>query len=82
MQPTRKKCETCRFWSEMFAQSLGCCQIEALCLSQFGPKHGNFVRANDSCAEWRDNQFGAIDSSPDCGETARALYQAQDEGML
>ena len=32
------ECQTCRFWSEMVAQSIGGGPGEALCLSQTGPR--------------------------------------------
>lgn len=77
MSETETKCENCRFWSEMCAQSIGCGPIEALCLASSGPKSGKYTRANHGCEEWESNHHGAIDSHPNYGERARALYEAE-----
>lgn len=76
-----RTCDICRFWSEMCAQVIDG-QIEAVCLCQTSGKTGKFVRANYNCPEWRSNDFGAVDSPPDYGETARIMYQKQDDGLL
>ena len=64
-------CGTCRFWSEMCAQSIGCGPIEALCLADGGPKQGKFTTETFCCPKHKPNTFGAIDSY---GEHARAAY--------
>lgn len=60
----------------MCAQALGCGPIEALCLAQGSVYRGKFVRETQSCDCWANNHYGAIDSPPDYGETARARYDA------
>jgi hypothetical protein len=74
----KNECETCRFWSQMIAQSIGCGPIEALCLAPGGPMHGKFMRASDRCPWWKENTHGAYDEPPDYGERARAAYEAEE----
>lgn len=75
----RQKCENCRFWSQMCAQSIGCGPIEALCLAGRGTKYGGrMMRASATCENWKLNSHGAMDEPPDYGETARALYEADE----
>lgn len=73
-----KNCDSCRFWSEMCAQSFGCGPIEALCLSADGPSKGKFVRANHTCDRWKSGHLGAVDSPPNYGEHIRAAYEAEE----
>ena len=72
-------CGTCRYWSEMLAQSIGCGPIEAVCLSSGSASRGKFVRETHRCDSWGSNHFGAVDSPPDYGETARAAYDAEEK---
>lgn len=72
------RCETCRFWSQMCAQSLDGGPMEALCLSGDGPKAGRFVRATSSCSSWKSGHLGAVDEPPNYGEHVRAAYAAEE----
>ena len=56
-----KSCKSCRFWSEMCAQSIGCGPMKALCLSKDGPKKGRMTEEDDMCEKWKHNNFGAMD---------------------
>lgn len=46
------KCQDCRFWSEMVAQSIGCSPIEALCLNEESPLRMKMTTELNGC------QFG------------------------
>lgn len=62
MQP--ETCETCFFWSEMLAQSVGS-GIQAICLAPDGPKHGKYTGRREACALHQllpSDQLGACDS--------------------
>jgi len=74
-----KRCERCRYWSEMVAKSIGTGPIEALCLSHSGANAGEMVRANETCSAWASNHYGAVDAPPDYGEVVRALYADEEE---
>ena len=54
-------CEKCRFWSEMCAQAIGKGPMEALCLSENGPKKGKMVEESFSCPAWKSGHLGAVD---------------------
>lgn len=71
------RCANCRFWSEMIARAYGGCPVEALCLAEGGPKQGSYVRERDTCTTWKSGHFGAVDSPPNYGEYARALYETE-----
>lgn len=73
------KCENCRFWSQMCAQSIGYGPVEALCLAPNGPHHGKYKGSNDRCPSWKINTHGAWDEPPDYGETARTAYEAEEQ---
>ena len=75
---TRKCCDTCRFWSEMVAQSIGGGPMEALCLSETGPKFSKYTAGRMTCGNWKSNHYGAVDSPPNYGEFARAAYEAEE----
>ena len=75
-----KRCEGCRFWSEMIAQVLGGRQLEALCLSESGPCAGKYVMARMTCPDWKSGHLGAVDEPPDYGEDVRAAYAAEEGG--
>jgi hypothetical protein len=75
-----KVCDTCRFWSEMCAQALDGGPIEALCLCDDGPKHGEFTRGITTCDRWASNHLGQWDDPPDHGEAVRAAYAAEEKG--
>ena len=62
----------------MCAQSIGAGPIEALCLSDAGPKRGQWMRASDHCPAWKINSHGAVDEPPDYGESVRAIYGAEE----
>ena len=74
------QCSGCRFWSEMVAQSMGGGPVEALCLSDDGPKHGKYTTARMSCEKWAHNHYGAVDAPPNYGEFSRAAYEDEDNG--
>ena len=57
----KKKCGTCRYWSEMLAQSVGGGPIEAVCLSQAGSRAGKWVPEYCTCEAWAENTYGAVD---------------------
>lgn len=56
-----KICETCRFWSQMVAQSIGCRPVEALCLDVDSPNRMKMVTGNATCIMWAENTKGAVD---------------------
>lgn len=68
------KCDGCRHWSQMVAQSIGAGPIEALCLNSKSPKHSKYMRADGTCPAWQHNRFGQIDDPPNYGEYVRPLY--------
>ena len=72
------ECQTCRFWSEMLAQSIGCGPVEAVCLSQTGPRHGKYTTGRMTCSEWKSGHHGAVDAPPNYGEFAVAAYEAEE----
>lgn len=76
---TIENCETCRYWSEMIAQSIDGRPVEALCLSRESPFRSLFTIANATCKAWRSNHHGAIDAPPNYGELARAAYAADGD---
>lgn len=41
----KKKCDGCKYWSELVAQSIGCSPIKALCLN-FGSDYYNKMVSN------------------------------------
>jgi hypothetical protein len=71
-------CVTCRYWSEMVAQAWGAGPMEALCLSETGPKAGKYTTEKASCEAWKSGHHGAVDSPPNYGEEARAAYEAEE----
>lgn len=71
------ECGTCRFWSEMCAQAMGG-PLEALCLSQTGPKAGKYTTTRATCDAWKSGHHGAVDSPPNYGEVAMAAYEAEE----
>jgi hypothetical protein len=75
-----RDCRGCRFWSEMIAQGGGDrIGVEALCLSDDGPKAGEYTTARATCAAWKSGHHGAIDEPPNYGEQVRPLYDAEDK---
>lgn len=56
------------------AQSIGAGPIEALCLSDDGPKKGKFVPATYHCPAWKLNKYGAVGEPPEYGEHSRWMY--------
>ena len=73
-----KSCGGCRYWSDMVAQAVGGGPVEALCLSDDGPRHGKYTTERMSCEKWAHNLYGAVDSPPNYGEEARAAYAIED----
>ena len=73
-----KRCENCRYWSQMCVRSIGCSPIEALCLAAGGKYQGRFMRADATCESWKPNHHGQVDDPPDYGESVRALYDAEE----
>lgn len=76
MSPDNQDCGNCRYWSQMCAQSIGCGPIEALCLSEGGPRKGKYTRETFYCGAWRSDHYGKVDDPPNYGEAARAAYEA------
>lgn len=70
---SERKCNGCRYWSEMVAEAWGCGPVKALCLGR-GALKGKMTAGDQSCSEWASNHFGAVDSPPDYGVTACAAY--------
>ena len=90
-QMAGKKCENCRYWSQMVAQSVGN-GMEALCLNDNSndnlkdrgegvPTLGEYTGEHFVCVYWKLNKYGAWDEPPGYGETSRAKYAA-DEGKV
>jgi hypothetical protein len=78
MEPV-KRCDSCRFWSEMIAYSHGGGPVMALCLGEGGPQKGKYKPPHGSCPGWKKKtEHGAVDEPPDYGETARAAYIAEE----
>lgn len=51
-QTLEKTCESCKYWSDKCAMSIGCGPMEALCLSEESPRRGRFSKENDYCDQW------------------------------
>ena len=56
-----KICDTCRYWSEMVAQSNGY-GVDAMCLNEKSPNKHKMIAGSVSCDVWEDGYFGAIDA--------------------
>lgn len=56
-----KKCDNCRYWSEMIAESIGCGPIKALCLSDESPHKGKMTTSNQTCDAWGEATMGTVD---------------------
>lgn len=54
-------CDGCRYWSEMIAQSNGN-GMEAYCLNRESPRAMTFTTRRQSCDQWRDGSWGAVDN--------------------
>lgn len=54
-------CDGCRYWSEMIAQS-NSSGIQAYCLNQHSIHKHEFTTRNQSCDQWQDGSWGAVDS--------------------
>jgi hypothetical protein len=48
-------CETCKYWSETCAQSIGGGPMEAMCENERSPKKGRMMTETDSCQMWTAN---------------------------
>lgn len=70
-----KRCDGCRFWSEMLAQSIGGGPVEAYCLSDKSPKRQTYVRGSFVCDAWQDAYGYAVDA-PGIEETYHADIEA------
>lgn len=53
-------CDGCRYWSEMIAKSDGN-GLEAYCLNRQSAHAMTFVNRHQSCDQWADGSWGAID---------------------
>lgn len=69
-----KTCTTCRYWSQMVAQSIGH-GMEALCLRDKAPSHSQYTGSKYVCILWAENIYGAWDEPPDYGVRAREAYE-------
>lgn len=72
------RCDNCRFWSQMVAESYGCEPIKALCLSQ-GSRKGIMMPGRGTCEAWKSNHLGQVDDPPNYGEYVRAAYDAEEQ---
>lgn len=64
-------CEMCRHWSEMLGRG-----TRAVCLSPDGPRALQYTLASFRCDKYAKNYYGAVDSPPNYGKTARAAYES------
>ena len=71
------RCQNCRYWSEMLAQTYGG-HVEAMCLSSNGPRAGSYTTGQASCVAWKSGHHGAVDCPPYYGEDARKAYAEED----
>jgi hypothetical protein len=78
-EDTSRICDTCRFWSEMMAQSIGGV-VEAMCLSGTGPRAGKYTTVRMTCEAWKSGHHGSVDEPPDNGEHVRGLYEVEEGG--
>jgi len=74
-----KDCRGCRFWSEMIAMCNGGGPVQAMCLSDNGPRKGKYTSGRQTCEAWKSGHLGAIDDPPNYGEEVRAAYQAEEQ---
>ena len=74
----KKRCNECRFWSEMVARSIGGGAMEALCLTENGPRSSEYTTELMFCDHWKSNHHGAVDAPPGYGEESRAAYEAEE----
>lgn len=61
MTQEARRCDGCRFWSEMCAE-LAFETLKAVCLNPKSQCHGKFVSEHHSCPHWQNAPFGAIDA--------------------
>lgn len=76
-----QNCAGCRFWSEMVAMCSGGGPMQALCLSEDGPRSGKYTTARATCPMWKSGHLGAVDDPPDYGEATRAAYDAEEKAF-
>lgn len=74
-------CSSCRYWSEMLAQSIGVGPVEAMCLDAESPNRGLYIAGSSHCSRWKHNELGAVDNPAflRSGEDADAAYSEYDE---
>ena len=48
------KCETCKFWSESCARSIGCGPMEALCLNPASKNKGKYTEETETCSAFEE----------------------------
>lgn len=48
----RDKCEDCKYFSEMIAESIGCGPIHAMCLCGLSKHHGKMVSESFHCEHY------------------------------
>lgn len=60
-----RDCRGCRHWSEMIAMAQGGGPVKALCLSQDGPRRGEYLANTETCTSWASGHLGAVDDPPD-----------------
>ncbi len=59
----KKRCVTCRYWSEMLAMAGGDLPgVAAMCLSKDSPHRDKYTNSTTTCSAWADGYLGAIDS--------------------
>lgn len=72
-------CETCRFWSEMIAMSLGGGPVQAMCLSPEGPNRSRYTIGSKSCDGWKSGHYGAVDEPSEPGDEVWRLYEEEEK---
>jgi hypothetical protein len=71
-----RACKTCRFWSELMAQSSSQ-GIQAMCLNFNSPHHQQWTLGEYCCPKWKSGHHSSIDD-PECGNKAIELYAMED----
>ncbi len=60
-------CQTCRYWSDRLAQSIGGGSVEAYCFGPGGPQQGKYTTGRMRCAK---HENGAPIDAPDSAGAA------------
>lgn len=73
------RCDECRFWSEMLAESQNG-GVAAVCLNEHAAMKGKYTHGSFSCMNGKENVFGAIDQPGDDVESLIKAYEQYDLG--